>query len=247
MLLNTQGIVLHTVNYSETSVVAKIFTRQLGERSYLVKGVNKARSRTKRNLLQPLSYLDMTVYDNNRRQLQYIKEMQPARQLTRCVTDSAKTSILFFMNEVLYKTIKEEEPNPQLFDYVVRQMEHLDATNEPLGNYPILFLLRLSRYLGIEPRNNYSRQEPCFQLHEGRFLAPPTRWTDPRDLDYYLEEGVSVVLHHFLEAAYCDTPCPILGAEKRRALTDTLVQYYRVHLPDFFNLKSADILHTVLN
>lgn len=247
MLLNTQGIVLHTVNYSDTSVVAKIFTRQLGERSYLIKGVNKAHSHNKRNLLQPLSYLDMTVYDNNRQQLQYIKEMQLARQLTRCVTDSVKTSILFFMNEVLYKSIKEEEPNPQLFDYVVRQMVHLDATDEPLGNYPILFLMRLCRYLGIEPRNNYSCQEPCFQLHEGRFLAPPTRWTAPRDLDYYVDDGTSLVLHLFLESAYSEAPCPVLESVERRAITNILVQYYHVHLPDFFNLKSTDVLHAVLN
>lgn len=247
MLLNTHGIVLHTVDYSETSVVAKIFTRQLGERSYLVKGVNKARSRTKRNLLQPLSYLNMTVYENNRRQLQYIKEMQLARHLTDCATDSVKTSILFFMNEVLYKTIKEEEPNPQLFDYVVQQMEHLNATVEPLGNYPIIFLLRLTRYLGIEPRNNYSRMEPCFHLRDGCFLSPPTHWTNPCERDYYLEESISAVLHHFQNAARNDVPYPVLGVEKRRALTDLLVKYYRIHLPDFPPLRSTEILHTVLN
>lgn len=247
MLLNTQGIVLHTVNYSETSVVVKIFTRQLGERSYLVKGVNKVGSRTKRNLLQPLSYLELTVYDNRRQQLQYIKEMQPARQLINCATNSVKTSVMFFMNEVLYKTVKSEDPNPQLFDYVVQQMEQLNDTTEALGNFPIIFLLRLSHHLGIEPLDNYSMHEPRFNIKEGRFLAPPSHYTEPQDLSYYIDEDTSIRLHHFCEAARHNQVCPILGSRDRVALTDLLLKYYQFHLPEFKNFKSADVLHQVLN
>lgn len=247
LLLNTQGIVLHTVNYSETSVVARIFTRQLGSRSYLVKGVNATRSRTKRNLLQPLSYLDLTVYDNHRQQLQYIKEMQPARQLTNCATDSAKTSVMFFMNEVLYKTLRSEEPNPQLFDYVVQQMEQLDGTCGPIGNLPILFLLRLSHYLGIEPLDNHSLHEPRFNIKEGRFLAPPSGCVAPQELIYYVDATTSLHLHYFCDAARHDQPCPILPAAERRPLTDLLLAYYQFHLPEFKNFKSIEVLHQVLS
>ena len=53
MLLSTPGLVLHTTPYAETSVVAKVFTRQLGVRSYIIKGVRggSSRSRVKQNLL----------------------------------------------------------------------------------------------------------------------------------------------------------------------------------------------------
>ena len=66
---------LHTTPYSESSVVAKVFTRQLGVRSYIIKGVRGRGGRVKQNLLQPLSSLDMVVYNNEKTDLNYIKEL----------------------------------------------------------------------------------------------------------------------------------------------------------------------------
>ncbi|MDY5969812.1 MAG: DNA repair protein RecO [Bacteroidales bacterium] len=245
--LNTQGLVLHTTNYSETSVVAKIFTRQLGERSYLVKGVRGGRSKAKRNLLQPMSYLEMTVYDNRRAQLQYIKEMQPARPMNGCATNSVKTALLFFMNEVLYKTVREEEPNPCLFDFLVGQMETLDQTDEPLGDFPVMFLLRLALYLGIEPLDNYSRMEPLFQMREGRFLAPPqVVHADPGNLDYYLAYDDSLCLHSYLDSLRNGIPRPLLPSAIRRQMTSIMLQYYAIHLPGFKEIRSIEVLHQIL-
>jgi valyl-tRNA synthetase len=50
MLLSTPGLVLHTTPYSESSVVVKVFTRQLGVRSYIIKGVRGRGGRVKRKL-----------------------------------------------------------------------------------------------------------------------------------------------------------------------------------------------------
>ena len=66
---------LHTTPYSESSVVVKVFTRQLGVRSYIIKGVRGRGGRIKQNLLQPLSCLDMVVYNNEKTDLNYVKEL----------------------------------------------------------------------------------------------------------------------------------------------------------------------------
>ncbi len=248
MLLNTQGLVLRTTNYSETSVVVKIFTRQLGGRSYLIKGVNKTKSRTKRNLLQPLSCLDLTVYDNNRQQLQYVKEMQPALLLLRCVTDNVKTTLLFFMNEVLYKALPDEQPNPSLFDFVVQQLSFLEQCDISLSHYPAWFLLQLSLYLGIAPLDNYSVREPHFNIKEGRFVAPPSFATGSDDVRYYTTALAGQQLHHLCQMVqYSENPLPMLSASDRCAQTDLLLQYYQYHLPEFRHFKSIEILHQILN
>ncbi len=248
MLLNTQGLVLRTTDYSETSVVAKIFTRHLGGRSYLIKGVNKTKSRTKRNLLQPLSYLDLTVYDNNRQQLQYVKEMQPALLPLRCTADSIKTTLLFFMNEVLYKALPDEQPNPALFDFEVRQLAFLEACEESLAHYPAWFLLQLARHLGIAPLDNYSSRAPHFNLKEGRFMPSPSFATDADDLRYYASVTASRQLHHLCQTVLHDEAvAPDLCAADCRAQTDLLLQYYQYHLPEFRHFKSIEVLHQVLN
>ena len=53
MYHKTRAIVLHCIKYSETSVIAKIYTEKLGMQSYMVKGVRAAKSKSKAAMLQP--------------------------------------------------------------------------------------------------------------------------------------------------------------------------------------------------
>ncbi len=252
MLLTTQGIVLHTTKYAETSTIAKVFTRELGLCSYIVKGIRSANGRIKQNLLQPLSRLEMTVYNNPKKQLQYIKEMRPAAPSGNISNDGVRMALLFFMDEVLYKSLKDNEPNAQLFDYV---SEEICALNDPslppahTASFPIRFLLRTAHYIGIEPLNNYSSREPLFNLKEGRFFSTPSQLstaTNPNS-DYFLDINASSHIHHYLSATQHRSPIPQLSANQRSATLNHLIEYYHVHLSDFKNFKSHEVLHAVLH
>ncbi len=258
MLRNTEGLVLHTTKYAETSIIAKIFTRELGLRSYIVKGVRSAGGRTKQNMLQPLSHLGMTVYDNPKKQLQYIKEMRPAAHRNSIAGNSVKMALVFFMDEVLYKSLREEEPNPQLFDYVVAQLDELEqadterppsAAPQQQATLPISFLLHTSRHLGIEPLDNYSIHEPLFNLKEGRFLAPPSAYastTNP-NVHYFLDAHASSTLHYCLLGIHQQNAMPLMSAPQRKTALCNLLEYYQVHLNDFKRFQSHEVLHAVLN
>lgn len=252
MLLTTQGLVLHTTKYAETSIIAKVFTRELGLCSYIVKGVRSTNGRTKQNLLQPLSHLEMTVYNNPQKQLQYIKEMRSVSPASHINSDGVRMALLFFMDEVLYKSLKENEPNPQLFDYVSEELRTLALPTLPpthAASFPIRFLLHTAHYIGIEPLNNYSSHEPLFNLKEGRFLSSPSQLstaTNP-NIDYFLDINASAYIHHYLSATQHRSPLPQLSANQRTATLNNLIEYYHVHLSDFKNFKSHEVLHAVLH
>lgn len=230
MLLSTPGLVLHTTPYAETSVVAKVFTRQLGVRSYIIKGVRggSSRSRVKQNLLQPLSSIDMVVYDSHRSDLNYVKELS-SRQPS--VSDPIGNALRFFMTEVLYKVLREEEPMPELWDYVETASEAPDGERKDV---PIRFLLMVARHLGIEPMDNYSSREPYFCLEEGRYISAPNETALPLAL--------SQLLHQYL-SAYDVQLSTLLD---RRALIDALIAYFQLHLSSFKQFHSHEILHTIL-
>lgn len=240
MLLSTPALVLHTTEYSESSVIAKVFTRQLGVRSYILKGVRKGGSRTKRNLLQPLSYLDMVVYANPKTTLNYVKELAPhTPTFTHSDNQAITSSVIFFMTELLYKTLREEEPDQDLFDYIVSSLEQL---RQPLpamhAQMPLLFLLRLTRYLGLWPRDNYSLREPLFDMQEGCFRAVGET-TIGRDS--------SRLLHEYLMSLEQGTTCPAASLAQRTELMNRLIEYLQMHLEGFKDFHSHEILHTILN
>ena len=228
MLLSTRGLVLHTTPYSESSVVVKVFTRQLGVRSYIIKGVRGRGGRVKQNLLQPLSCLDMVVYNNEKTDLNYVKELSQllSHSATQPLSYSpTQNALRFFMTEVLYKALREAEPMPALFDYVESINSSLITHHSSL---PITFLLTVARHLGIEPFDNYCTREPLFDLQEGRFVSAPTETT--------LSPHLSETLHHYLNS-------PL---DERTALINALITYYHLHLSGFSHFHSHEILHTVL-
>lgn len=243
MLTTTTGLVLHTTQYSETSLIAKIFTRDLGVKSYIIKGVRSTKSRTKQNLFQPLSHLDVTVYDSPKKDLNYIKEMRPAGLYPRLTSDPIKVSLLFFMNEVLYKSIEEQAPQPEIFDYVVSQLQGLDSGQIHVPTQPQMFLLRMSTFIGIEPMNNYGLYETRFDLKEGRFVQEPNHTAPPQYQSQLLSTKESLQMHYML-AAYHGQEAPL--TDNKTALR-TLISYYQSHLSEFRNFKSHEILHSILS
>ncbi len=230
MTISTPGLVLHTTPYAESSVVAKVFTRQLGVRSYMVKGVRGNRGRVKQNLLQPLSSLDMVVYVNPKADLNHVKEISPRHPGQD--SDPVANALRFFMTEVLYKTLREEEPMPALWDYVDAVGAN-DYSPSP-AQFPILFMLTVARHLGIEPMDNHSRREPLFDLQQGRFVAAPTETTLPPTL--------SEALHNYLS----DGATHNFPLRTRRELLNALIAYFQLHLNGFSHFHSHEILHTIL-
>ena len=227
MLVSTPGFVLHTTPYGESSVIAKVFTRLLGERSYIIKGVRGPRGRVKQNLLQPMSCLDMVVYDNPRNDLNHVKELTLRRPGTPF--DQVGNAMCFFMTEVLYKALREAEPMPALFDYAESQADGANAAESP-----VLFLLAVAHHLGIEPLDNFSTREPLFDLQEGHFVGAATETTLP--------PALSALLHRYLSSDVPQLP----PAGDRRQLLDAMLAYYQLHLSGFHNFHSHEILHTVL-
>lgn len=239
--LSTPALVLHTTEYSETSVIAKVFTRQLGVRSYILKGVRKGGGRTKRNLLQPLSYLDMVVYVNPKTTLNYVKELAPHPSDSQFPIPNSQleNALRFFMTELLYKTLREEEPDQELFDYIVSALEQLkDPVSAAHAQMPLVFLLRLTRYLGLWPRDNYSSREPLFDLQAGCFRSTGETTVDA---------ATSLLLHEYLQSVGQDTPSPSASLPQRTALMNRLIEYLQLHLDGFRSFHSHEILHTVLN
>lgn len=235
-LVTTDGVVLHSTHYSESSIIARVFTRTMGVQSYMVKGVRGHGGRVKQNQLQPLSHIEITAYNNPRAEIHYVKEIHSRLSDTGSMIDNA---MRFFKAELLYKTLRNDDPLPELFDYVTA------ASSQPVAHQPILFMLRLSRHLGIEPLDDYSGQKPYFHIEEGHFDVSPSTETDTNTPSFDLES--SRLLHEYLLSSHGNQPVPDACQRQRNRLIDLLLAYYGIHLNEFHHFTSHEILHTVLN
>lgn len=240
MLEKTKGIVVKVTKFSESSLVVKVFTEVFGMRTYMIRGVRKKKSRTPMNLFQPLSILDMVVYEKDGRDIQMVKEVKAEYIYSTIPYEMSKTSMVVFLNEVIYKAIGEEETNEGMYQFIEQSLLFLDETEEKYFNFHLWFLAHFSRFLGFEASNNYSMHHTIFDMQEGRYTS------------LKLPEIISIhpPLSHIFNELHQSS---IFGLElklnrmQRQQILEKLHQYYQFHLPNFSELKSLQVLTEVMS
>ena len=241
MIIKTAGIILHSFKYAETSIIARIYTRELGLQSYLVPGVRKSRAKIKQNLFQPLCILDLIVYHKEREGLHRIKEINCPKPYSSLPYDIQKTSIAIFLAEIMQHALKNQEASPSLFDFLQESFHHLDSTTEKIADFHLFFLVQLSRYLGFQPRNNYDVSCCYFNLQEGVFQRSPGH------PDVCLDQSLSKHFRDILNADVLLSDSLVIPGSCRKELLKKIVDYFRYHLAGMPEVKSRGILETVLH
>lgn len=230
---------MRTVNYSDTSIITKIYTEEFGIQSYLIKGAKRKNASVKANLFQPLSLLELIVYKKGKNKLQTLKEAGVEVHLTSIQQDPVKTSILFFLNEVLLKCLQEEENNPNLFHFLHESLQALESSEKHFSNFYLIFLIRFSRFLGFYPQGKFSELQPVFDLQEGKFVAG-----DPMHPDF-LGTETSGLFSKLIFSNYYSMADLNLSGKERKNMLDILLHYYHLHLSNMGNLTSHKVLEQV--
>ena len=241
MDIKTRGIVLHSIKYSETSVIVKILTERIGLVSYIVNGVRTSKSTAKAALLRPMSLLDLDVSHRENKGLQRLKEYKRAYQYHSIPFDTLKSSISMFLLEVITKSLKEHDTNEELFEFVYESFIHLDELKSMNNNFHLQFLLHYATYLGFGLAGQYSIETPYFDMQEGLFIAQKT--TSSAVLDKTESEYISSLFNNPLSL-----PSPLsLNRQTRKQLLQSLLKYYQYHLDGFGNLKSPEVLEVLFD
>lgn len=239
MIYATKGIVLRTIKYGETSVIALIFTELFGIQSYIVNGVHTQSKTSKAHFFQPSSILEMQVYHNELKNLQRIKELKWSYIYKNILSDVTKNSVALYMIELLQKCLKQPEANPDLFHFCEDAFMQLDiAEKEVTANFPIYFALQLAHFFGLRMQDNYTSERNRFSVNEGNF----TKTSSINDT--LLEENISYHFSQLLKVLQPEELKQIkLNKNIRRSILSALEIYYIFHIAEFSAMKTLPILH----
>lgn len=237
MLINTNGMVLHSTKYSDTSLIVKIFTEAEGTRSFIVKGAFGKKSKIRATLFSPLALLNLTYDDSRRGQLTFLRDVASYGQSLNIAFDPVRSSILLFYNELLYKLLFEVGEDAVLYRFLETEILELTQDSECPPDRPLRFLIRLSVVLGFLPENNYSERDCHFSLEEGRFQS---YCIDERS---ELPQAESLYLSQLMRE---DVGVPA-GRALRSSLLRYLIQYYIMHNEHLKGIDSVEILASVLH
>lgn len=240
MLHATTGIIINTINYSETSIIAKIYTRNFGFQSYIVNGVRGKKSKNKASLFQPLALVQLQVTNSAKSTLHRISEINIQQPYSDIPYNIIKSSIAIFLNEILFNVLKEEHPDEDLFDFIYHSLLVLDLKQDSCANFHIIFMLQLSKFLGFYPQGKASEQTPVFDLREGLF-------TNKLPLHiHFVKPPLSNLFGIILNSNYETMQNLAINAAARKELLNAIITYFQLHVNSFRDIKSLPVLEEIV-
>jgi len=241
MLLKFRGIVLHHIDYGETSLILHLYTDQKGRISVIIPGARGKRKNKKISLYHNLALLDLEVYYKASRDLQQIREARPVIPMPGLTGDPVKSTMALFLSEILYRTLKEEEANPELFSFLENAITYFELAGEGVANLHIYILIHLTRFLGFFPDINQKNDSIWFDMKAARFTNFPPE--TPNRVD----PSISGLLAAFLNSGLDETIAIKLSRNQRSELIEALLVYYRTHLPEMGEIRSYPVLRAIFD
>ena len=241
MLSKTRGIVLHSIPYNDKYSIIYMYTEAFGRASYLVARNRGKKSTVSKALFMPLSVLEMEVEHLNKRDLHRIKETKICYPLTALFCNPVKNVLALFLSEVLFRVVKDTEPDARLFGFLYESIQMLEYSEEGVANFHLVFLLRLLYYLGIYPNADSHNQGYYFDMLNGVFIdsIPMHR--------YYLNREESLVFARLLKISFENMSLFTFSRKDRVRIIERILEYYRVHVPEFPEIKSFSVLQSLFD
>ena len=239
MLTKTQAIVLHAIKYGETRLIVDMFTKVFGRQAFIVSIPKTPKGKVKKQFFQPLTILEIETDIRPRQQLQKLHDVRLAAPFASIPFEPDKLAISLFVAEFLYYALRSEQRNELLYEYLENSIVWLDGQQSSFANFHLVFLLRLTRFLGFYPNLDDYKDGDYFDLRESVFMPMP-----PVHRDFlHPEEAQKVQL--MMRMDFPTMHLFRMSHQERNRLLDVSLKYYRLHLPDFPEMKSIEVLQAL--
>ena len=248
-----RGIVLRTVKYSDTSLIIDLFTLSRGRQSFMTSISRVKRSVRSVSYWQPLSMVEFSAeLRPNAGKLPRPNDVHTYYNYTGLPFSPVKSTLALFLSEFLSAALREEKENPPLYTYIESSLQWLDLAEAPasIANFHLAFLMHLSRFIGIYPnleplgrqwtmdnrKRTMSNGQLYFDLLAGSYCdrQPPhahfLQWQEAQSLPTLFRMNYPT-MHLFR-----------FSRRERMRILQVLNKYYRLHIPNFPELKSLEVL-----
>lgn len=248
MILQTEALVLRSIDYGETSRIVTLFTRQRGKVAVMAKGARRSGSRFGSSL-QPMSYTHVIIYYKPSRGVQTLTESSHVRFFDSITRDLARVSCGLRVVELVHALMQDEEQNASAFNLVLEVLERLNRTVERTENLLFYFQIRFASVLGFEPDIH---REALDNLADAGVLSLESGTILPqrRAGDRSIRPASRQALRAFAVCARADLETVMrmrLDSTTTRELSRLIDDYLRYHVEDSFPTRTAKIVSQMLD
>jgi DNA repair protein RecO (recombination protein O) len=248
VLISTSAIVLKTIPYGDTSVIARMFTEDQGKVTILAKGAWRPKNNAGA-LLEPMNHIHLQYYHKNSREIQVLKDGGFTQQFSNLRKELSKVIVGLTIVEMMDKSTLDNNPFPILYRLGWRVLEKLNDEKQNIWLVFVFFLYQLSLRLGFLPnikkcsKCNADLISGCFDNYTGELICVNCSTQSKISLD---ENSLSALQK--LEGLHLDDlqtlSINIQGITNSIQFLDLFISF---HLEGLKKLRSMTMLKQILN
>ena len=226
MIIDSTAIVLKRFRYGETSIIARCFVEEIGKISFMVHGAHRIKS-SKAAYFQPANCIDITFYFKENRDLQTISKASFFKSWCKIPNDLKKISYALAMIELTDKCISNNDPNKNLFNYLLKSLNTIENEKNELNLIYWHYQYQLLNQLGFKPD---------FDQHELDYLPLPNP---------FKTSNTKKIFNYFANGGTGRKNNIRLETEDRKIISDYLNTCLGIHFDNLNNIKSLDMLKSL--
>ncbi|MBQ6063006.1 MAG: DNA repair protein RecO [Prevotella sp.] len=236
MMTQTDAIVLNTIKYGDSQIIVDMFTEQYGRISFICHVPKTAKAKVRKNLFQPMNLLDLSFDYRVNRQLQHIKDVRLSYFYRSIPFEPNKLAITLFLSEFLDYSTRDEQQNVPLYHYISMSMRWLDECQRGFSNFHLVFMMRLTKFIGFYPNLDHYVEGALFDLRNSCFCT-----NNPLHQDV-LQPHEASKINLLMRMNYDTMHLFRMSHHERNRCLETILAYYKLHIPNFSELKSLDVM-----
>ncbi len=233
------AIVLRTIEFSETSLVVTLLTREFGKVQALAKGARRLKGPFE-GALDLLCVCRIVFLRKSSGALDLLTEAKLERRFRAARCDLSRLYAGYYVAELLGELTDNGDPHPELFDLACNTLEALDSTDGNVAALLVRFELEALRLLGHLPSLDQcvecgteviNSQRIAFGLLNGGVLC--SRCRPGKSAVVSLSRAAWETLLHFLaagtQAALPELPRAVQG--EMRGVLNQYISHLLGHKP----------------
>jgi DNA repair protein RecO (recombination protein O) len=236
-----QAVVIGSVTYSDSSKVVKVLTKESGVIPIWVRTGKKSN----KAIWHPLSMVELSGFTRKKTGgLANFKEASRYLPANNLLNDAKRSSVAFFIAEVLDKSLEDEVPLPEVFNLMI-DIINLIELETTVSNLHIFFMSRLVEALGLMPEE-YDKTNmgavKSLNLDTGEWSEINISLTAK---DHYLNIKLASLLMAISGMNFGQLQGIWLPKSDKKELLLGMVMFVQLHHSGLREIKSYDVLETI--
>ena len=128
MRVSDKAVILQATRYGDKKYILKLYTQYNGLITAATSIGKSATSKIKPSSIMPLNLMDIELVYKQNKEIHQLTEASCYCIHTKITESLSKLSIAQFLNEILFKSLKEQSGNAYLFEFIETCLKFLNDT-----------------------------------------------------------------------------------------------------------------------